>query len=264
MPRATKNPGIFAADAQTTIPPTPVVGVSYRDPVNGLDNIRDGWPFKQIVNSPEFAQILHELTSLTDLVDRTGILEYKDDVVYDLVPAYVQGSDGVLYVSAIANGPGTGAGVVDPVGDVSGTWAAYLNLTGQVASFATSSPPSGWLKANGAAVSRTTYASLFSVIGTTFGVGDGSTTFNLPDLRGEFLRGWDDGRGVDSGRVFGSFQEASGIATNPLSNGANAFANTDGTYGGVTTFTQSSSSSGGDTFNRTRPRNIALLQCIKF
>ncbi len=125
MPRATKNPGIFAADAQTTIPPTPVVGVSYRDQANGLDNIRDGWPFKQIVNSPEFAQILHELTSLTDLVDRTGILEYKDDVEYDIVPAYVQGSDGLLYKSAIANGPGTGAGVVDPVGDVSGTWALF-------------------------------------------------------------------------------------------------------------------------------------------
>jgi microcystin-dependent protein len=70
-----------------------------------------------------------------------------------------------------------------------------------------STAPSGYLKANGATVSRTTYSSLFSALGTTFGAGDGSTTFNLPDLRGEFVRGWDDGRGIDSGRTFGSFQD---------------------------------------------------------
>ncbi|MNZ06746.1 Tail fiber protein [compost metagenome] len=78
--------------------------------------------------------------------------------------------------------------------------------TGQVASFAMSSPPAGWLKCNGAAISRTTYAALFSRIGTTYGAGNGSTTFNLPDIRGEFLRGWDDGRGIDASRALGSAQ----------------------------------------------------------
>ena len=78
--------------------------------------------------------------------------------------------------------------------------------TGSVVMFATTSPPSGYLKCNGAAVSRTTYAALFAVIGTTHGAGNGSTTFNVPDLRGEFVRGWDDGRGVDSGRNFGTAQ----------------------------------------------------------
>ena len=83
-----------------------------------------------------------------------------------------------------------------------------LGLVGSVSAFARSTAPAGWLKANGAAVSRTTYAALFAAIGTTFGVGDGSTTFNLPDMRGEFLRGWDDARGVDSGRGFGSWQDS--------------------------------------------------------
>jgi microcystin-dependent protein len=83
---------------------------------------------------------------------------------------------------------------------------SLMGITGQVAYFAVSSAPTGWLKANGALVSRTTYATLFAAVGTTFGVGDGSTTFALPDMRGEFPRGWDDGRGVDSGRVFGSAQ----------------------------------------------------------
>lgn len=77
---------------------------------------------------------------------------------------------------------------------------------GTVMYFAGRNPPAGWLKANGAAVSRTTYAPLFAAIGTIYGSGDGSTTFNLPDVRGEFVRGWDDGRGVDSGRAIGSTQ----------------------------------------------------------
>lgn len=77
---------------------------------------------------------------------------------------------------------------------------------GQVVFFARETPPPGYLKANGAAVSRTTYASLFAAIGTRFGPGDGSTSFNVPDLRGEFVRSWDDGRTVDTGRPFGSWQ----------------------------------------------------------
>ena len=78
--------------------------------------------------------------------------------------------------------------------------------TGSVHMMATTTAPSGYLKCNGAAVSRTTYADLFAIIGTTHGAGDGSSTFNVPDLRGEFVRGWDDSRGVDSGRSFGSSQ----------------------------------------------------------
>jgi phage-related tail fiber protein len=66
--------------------------------------------------------------------------------------------------------------------------------------------PAGWLYCNGQAVSRTVYEALFAAIGTTYGAGNGSTTFTLPDLRGEFVRGWDDGRAVDVGRVFGSKQ----------------------------------------------------------
>ncbi|WP_458736806.1 phage tail-collar fiber domain-containing protein [Pseudomonas chlororaphis] len=65
---------------------------------------------------------------------------------------------------------------------------------------------SGYLRANGAAVSRTAYARLFAEIGTFWGAGDGSSTFNLPDVRGIFIRDVDDGRGLDPGRVQGSVQ----------------------------------------------------------
>jgi len=87
-------------------------------------------------------------------------------------------------------------------------WGEIANgvPAGSVFTFATTTPPSGYLECNGAAVSRSTYASLFSSISTTWGVGDGSSTFNLPDLRGQFVRGWDNSAGVDSGRSFASSQ----------------------------------------------------------
>lgn len=84
--------------------------------------------------------------------------------------------------------------------------AAIGKAPGDVFYTARSTAPAGSLKANGAAISRTAYAALFAVIGTTYGGGDGFNTFNLPDLRGEFLRGVDDGRGVDANRALGSGQ----------------------------------------------------------
>lgn len=61
--------------------------------------------------------------------------------------------------------------------------------TGAVLPYAGSAAPSGWLLAQGQAVSRTTYAALFALIGTQYGVGDGSTTFNLPDIQGRVIAG---------------------------------------------------------------------------
>ena len=153
---------------------------------------------------------------------------------------------------------------------------------GAVMFFAQNSAPTGWLKANGAAISRTTYANLLTAIGTTFGVGDGSTTFNLPDLRGEFIRGWDDARGIDSGRTFGSAQAD---ALQNLTGGVSTILSKDDVgISGTGVFAASGSTTGGygaganigsagfnfdasrvaRTASETRPRNIALLACIKF
>lgn len=160
--------------------------------------------------------------------------------------------------------------------------------TGAVTFFATSTAPAGWLKANGALVSRTTYAALFSVIGTTFGVGDGSTTFALPDLRGEFPRGWDDGRGVDSGRSFGSaqldqMQKITGMFQSGRLVGLDSFDASGALFHDFGPTIERASGSGtsnrrigfdsalspnarvsSTTAGETRPRNIALLACIKF
>lgn len=67
----------------------------------------------------------------------------------------------------------------------------YLVPTGTVSAFAGKNPPTGWLKCDGSAVSRTTYAKLFAVIGQIYGGGDGSTTFNLPNLTGRVPFGMD-------------------------------------------------------------------------
>jgi microcystin-dependent protein len=208
------------------------------------------------------------------------------------------------------------------------------NQAGMISYFALSNAPRGWLKANGQAVSRTGYAKLFAAIGTRFGVGNGSTTFNLPDLRAEFLRGLDDGRAVDtnsfvitgtrtngsalitvtdtallfvgmavagsgipsgatvtainsstsftmsaaatlngastisvSGRPLGSYQaQALQAHTHGiLQNGNDAITPTGGTTnyrpGGDTALNGVTGSTGG---TETRPRNVAMLACIKF
>jgi len=77
---------------------------------------------------------------------------------------------------------------------------------GAISAFAMAMPPVGWIKCNGIALSRTSYAALYSTIGTSWGAGDGVTSFNVPDLRGQFLRGADEGRGQDPGRLFASSQ----------------------------------------------------------
>lgn len=168
-------------------------------------------------------------------------------------------------------------------GDLSGQ-----SQVGDVKLTARNTAPPGWLKANGAAVSRTTYAALYAAIGTTYGVGNGSTTFNLPDLRGEFIRGWDDSRGVDSGRAFGSNQKGTLVAIDtPVAAVWGVTANVDGApsqavvgadnyttsdYTGATLSASLPTATGialpGDAAEGwsgvARPRNVALLAVIKY
>lgn len=162
---------------------------------------------------------------------------------------------------------------------IDSTWNSWVDVmppAGAVMHFAMSTAPSGYLKANGAAVSRIAYRALFDAIGTTFGAEDGGTTFNLPDLRGNFIRGWGDNGGVDSGRVFGSFQTGSveshthappvGLSAPWL---GNSLGGGDGSIDGsahVTPADRNPISGNTQAYGgtETRPRNVALLACIKF
>lgn len=131
--------------------------------------------------------------------------------------------------------------------------------TGSIITYPVNNIPSGFLECNGASLSKTTYANLFAKIGTTYGSTD--TTFKLPDLRGEFIRGFDNGRGIDSGRTIGSYQaDALKAHTHEFARSANTF--DEGTNSTFKSGTGISTSSYGGT--ETRPRNVAMMYCIKY
>ncbi|MDP3370367.1 MAG: phage tail protein, partial [Brevundimonas sp.] len=152
----------------------------------------------------------------------------------------------------------------DALSEVPGDIAAARVRPGVIEMFGASAPPVGYLECDGAAVSRATYADLFAAIGTVYGPGDGATTFNVPDLRGEFVRGWDDGRGIDAARVFGSAQDDAleahthSVPSNSDIGTGNGFV--EDAEGTGTPRSVSTGSTGG---SETRPRNVALLYIIK-
>jgi len=149
---------------------------------------------------------------------------------------------------------------------------------GAVQFFARNTAPNGWIKANGANLSRSTYADLFAAIGTTFGAGNGSTTFTLPDMRGEFPRGWDDGRGIDSGRAFGAAQAQDWKGFSQTNTGQNTFSYSHGPvdmgkdtanfvgnlFVGGWSAPAAAMGTRWNAADEVRPRNISLLACIKY
>lgn len=137
---------------------------------------------------------------------------------------------------------------------------------GDIVHSARTTAPVGYLIANGAAISRATYGNLFAALGTAYGAGDGATTFNLPDLRGEFIRGADQGRGVDAGRTVGSVQadelraHSHTVRTYQGPTGMGV-ANTGASAPGPYDVAGGALPTGGA---ETRPRNVALLPLIKY
>lgn len=153
------------------------------------------------------------------------------------------------------------------------TSGGYVLPAGAVSAFAMTSVPSGWLECNGGAISREAYADLFNAIGTTWGFGDGVLTFNLPDLRGEFIRGFDNGRAVDSGRSFASSQ-AYAVENHQHAVPSNRFwvtgaIGSDGAVDAshiVSTLDRTVANEDVQPYGgtETRPRNIAMMYCIKY
>jgi microcystin-dependent protein len=198
-------------------------------------------------------------------------------------------TDGVGTAEIVADAVGAAEIATDAVGSAeiaalavdSGELAAAvtnrLRDEGEIITFAGTTCPTFSLAADGSAVSRSTYSSLFTAISTRYGTGDGSTTFNLPDYRGYFLRGFDNGAGNDpdaasrtnagggaTGDAVGTKQgdqndaHTHNITIRNTSNdqsvsSGSASAADDANSSGTT------SSSGG---NEARPRNINVLYCI--
>lgn len=310
----------------------------------------DGTKYRAVYNS---------FVAISDVSGLTAALAAKADDAATTA-ALAGKADATATTSALAGKVDRAGGTMtaDPtvaLGVSTKQYSDTMSPAGKIGFFAQRSTPTGWLKANGAAVSRTTYAALWAALLSTatvtmtiatpgvitwtghgfvandpvrftttgalptgltanttyfvvgasitantfqvsataggaaiatsgtqsgthtglfapFGFGDGSTTFNLPDLRGEFPRGFDDGRGIDTNRNFGSLQldafqghfhamsSRTDLVTSGGSNGATNGAGASATGAPITDGTNGTPRIAAET----RPRNIALLACIKF
>ena len=243
----------------------------------------------------------------------TLALGWKYEIPNSAIGTLTVNSSGGNFLSSIPSGMTAFIRCILASGSTAASWEVILvdNIGGVPVGTTIFGPwvsaPPGTIKQNGALVSRTTFARLFAAIQTRYGAGDGSTTFSVGDLRGEFPRFFDDGRGIDSGRVIGAAQaeaiEAHGHTASEASAGDHTHGlevyrfNTgsgggnDGTgswinsgsfstgpgwfpfgptasYGigrvvnaGAHTHSITVNSAGGP---ETRPRNVALLACIKY
>lgn len=201
------------------------------------------------------------------------------------------GSDGDLLVGYNSTLDGSGATTPRALYEkVSGSWVMRIDLSptavscvGMVAFFAMDTPPDGWLVCSGQNVSRTTYAKLFAAIGVKWGSGNGSTTFTLPNLQNEFIRG------ASSTRPVGTKE---GDAIRNITGSLNSLADNENLtsadtvvmegalylselrtravgYGagndtGYNVLGFDASLAGVPTADENRPRNIALLACIRY
>ena len=193
MPDIQKQPGINSVWAQSGQKSAPDVS-----------KIDQGY----VVEKPPF-QVQNWIENKQDAfnahVNQHGIPYKDDETEYQAGKSYVVDQiSGIVYrcVATHVNQP-----VSNPLyWDIAFSPYEAMVPIGSTQMFAGQIAPRGWLVADGRAVSRTQYAPLFAVIGTTFGSGNGSSTFNLPDMRGVVVRGVDNGRGLDPSRAFGSYQ----------------------------------------------------------
>lgn len=269
--RTIVTPGIWASGAPD-VPTTPATGTTYKDSGITPQNVIDALKYNTIADSSKLNEILYRLTALMLMLEQYGTLPFCPTTTYGTGGTCI-GSNGVIYQSKANNNYGH-----DPVNDTGHSYWDVLardnTPVGTVIHIAKNTAPAGYLKCNGAAVSRTTYADLFAAIGTTYGVGNGSTTFNVPDVRGEFIRGFDDGRGVDAGRTIGSTQaddfksHTHPFTDSTVSETSRRSANSvfspgmSDSFGPLRVNISSTTNAAGGT--ETRPRNIAFLACIKY
>lgn len=248
--------------------PSIIARPSVFNPTAHLHSIEDvyGWQFVataieevkqaiQLANAPAHEQILNYTVDKLTSIERT-VNQRLDNGSIPAVSAVagntlVRQSDG-LYVPTGGGGPAPAPTDtnIDEIGLVS--WSPFATV------------PTGFIKANGATISRTVYAALFAKYGIKYGAGDGATTFTIIDLRGQFPRGWDDGRGIDTGRVLGSEQTSQNLAhthTESPALRAGATLIQSGPALGISIVGATTGSSGG---SESRPVNTALQALIRY
>ena len=237
----------------------------------------------------EFNTLSYVTTSQIAYLQQEGIAEYHAETEYHQNSIVKESGTTNLYVSLTNNNTGN---AVNSGGD-NAFWKFAGDLVslvsgqvpvGTINAFASQTLPANYLECDGSTLSTSQFNNLFNVIGYTYG-GSG-TSFNVPDLRGEFIRGWDNGRGIDSGRAFGSSQTDEFKSHRHfsvfLTDNTNVFDSLTGTQSigrdssngvddGNLEYNLLGSNNeadvGGTSFSggvETRPRNVALKYIIRF
>lgn len=145
----------------------------------------------------------------TTLVDADRVPVNDDGTMVQVAltdfKTYMNTSGNILTINGLtyptADGTSGQFMTTDGAGTLSFASQSTSFLSGMMMPFAGTSAPTGWVFCDGAAISRTTYADLFTAIASTYGAGDGSTTFNVPDLRGRVIAGQDDMGGTSADRL---------------------------------------------------------------
>lgn len=228
-------------------------------------------PTRQAVYTPSTTILSADVTANENVIYnylQAGVDTYADG---SIVNADVSGSANIqsdkLNLTSIAqsiantgtfantgNATITGTLTVSSTLSVNGVENAHVP-SGVIMAWTTDTAPTGWLLCYGQAVSRTTYSDLFAVISTTYGSGDGSTTFNVPDLRGRFILGQDDMGGSSANRVTDTDADTLGnadgaenktLTTTELPAHTHTFSITSSNSGGTTGIIQGSNQGAGD------------------
>jgi len=171
----------------------------------GSDSFRDGdnkiRDFKEAVR--ERLSYEHEFEPAGIDAEGTGLhKEGSARITRSAPPAPTDVLDGRLWYDSTNKKMYIADGATFAEIDLAGMTTLFTP-SGIIQMFGGAAAPSGWLICDGSAVSRTTYAALFAIIGTTFGIGNGSTTFNIPDMRGRSPIGVGQGAGLTN-RVLGA------------------------------------------------------------
>ena len=167
-------------------------------------------------------EIMSHLADFADGTTGVDVLTLQDDDASASIKLQAPSAVTTTTTFTLPDGDGTNGQVLNTDGSGQLGWSSAFS-SGMLVPYAGGSAPSGWLLCYGQAISRTTYAALFSAIGTVYGSGDGSTTFNVPDLRGRVIAGQDDMGGTSADRL--------------TSAGANVTANVNGAISSSTSLT---------------------------
>jgi len=166
-------------------------------------NLSEGVMVPSDINN-SIREVMSHLADFSAGTEGIDVLSLEDDDASAAIKFQAPATVTTTTTFTLPDGDGSSGQVLSTNGSGTLSWASQASspvVSGVLVPYAGTSAPSGWLLCYGQAVSRTTYADLFTAISTTYGSGDGSTTFNLPDLRGRVIAGQDDMGGSSANRL---------------------------------------------------------------